>query len=149
METLLKECNLRFAACATPFEEARSTLQAVREAGFLTGCITNGRPCMQHHKLDVSGLRPWLDTVLVSGEEGVHKPDAELFYRAAARLGVAPEDCVFVGDHPKNDIEGAKNAGMQTVYMDAFALQKPVDAPRIERLSELLPLLRKHRQEKG
>lgn len=131
-EELSEECYLRFSAMATPFDDAVQALRLLRSHGLAVGCITNGLPRMQNRKLDVSGLRPWLDITVVSGEEGVHKPDAEPFFRAAARLGVACEDCVYVGDHPINDLQGAVNAGMQPLYMDAFALHNaPENIPAV------------------
>lgn len=135
---LKRECNLWFAGMTAPFEDAEATLRALRDDGLLTGCVTNGNSSMQHRKLEVSGLMPLLDALLVSGDEGVHKPDPELFRRAAARLGVAPEDCLFVGDHPVNDLAGAAGAGMRVLYPDLFGLHAAgPDIPAVNRLSEI------------
>ena len=91
--------------------------------------------------MDFSGLRPLLDAVLVSMDEGVHKPNPELFRRAAARLGLSPSQCVFVGDHPVNDIEGAIGAGMRAVFIDTRSPSCAFDdVPVIRSLSELLTL---------
>ncbi len=74
----------------------------------------------------------------------VHKPDAEIFRRAAARLGVACQNCIYVGDHPVNDIQGALGAGMRAVYINAYGSDvHPEDAPEIGNLNELLELLPK------
>ncbi len=116
-EVLFKEYQRLFPAYVQLYDGARETLEALRDRGYRLGIITNGPLVQQHRKLDVSGLRPLLDTVLVSSEEGIHKPDPELFCRAAARLGLAPSQCVYVGDHPENDIEGALTAGMQAVFL--------------------------------
>ncbi len=53
----------------------------------------------------------------MSGEEGVRKPDPEIFRRALVRLGVAAHEALFVGDHPVADIEGAHGAGLLPVWM--------------------------------
>jgi putative hydrolase of the HAD superfamily len=55
--------------------------------------------------------------VLVSGEFGVRKPDPKIFQTAYERLQVQPEDCLMVGDNLTADIEGARNVGMQAVWM--------------------------------
>ena len=41
---------------------------------------------------------PYLDTVLLSEDEGVEKPSREIFQRACQRLGIKPEETVHVGD---------------------------------------------------
>lgn len=106
-------------------------LRALREKGYVLGIVTNGDVRMQNKKLDVCGLRPLFDTVVISGEEGVAKPDPEIFRRAAARLGVAPADCVFVGDHPEKDMQGAHKADMTPVFMQAGGLYPPPDGVRV------------------
>ncbi len=48
---------------------------------------------------------------------GFSKPDVRLFLRACHRLGVAPTDCVMVGDRIDNDIVPARTVGMPTVLL--------------------------------
>jgi len=48
---------------------------------------------------------------------GLSKPDVRLFLRACHRLGVAPADCVMVGDRIDNDIVPARTVGMPTVLL--------------------------------
>lgn len=122
---LVAETRRDFPRHTTLFPRVTEMLAALREKGYLLGIVTNGDPMIQGRKLDVCGLRPWFDTVVIAGEEGVAKPDPEIFRRAAARLGVAPEDCVFVGDHPEKDIAGAAAVGMQTRFVKASGLFSP------------------------
>jgi FMN phosphatase YigB (HAD superfamily) len=51
---------------------------------------------------------------VVSGQEGVTKPDARIFEILCARAGVAPADCLFIDDGPHN-VEGARAVGMDAV----------------------------------
>ena len=51
----------------------------------------------------------------MSGTHGFRKPDPRLFLRAADDLGVAPSECVMVGDRIDNDIAPARLLGMRTV----------------------------------
>jgi len=138
IDELIAECRTVLATETALFPDAVETLTRLRAQGFLTGTVTNGYSAMQGRKLDVSGLRPLLDLTVVSGDEGVHKPAPELFRRAAARLGIACEDCVYVGDHPYYDMEGAAAAGMRRVFIDAYDRGiAPAGVPVITRLSEL------------
>lgn len=57
------------------------------------------------------------DTIVLSGEEGVTKPNPLMYERAAERLDVAPEECVMVDDMERN-CAGARNVGMRAVLFD-------------------------------
>lgn len=54
-------------------------------------------------------------TLVVSGQEGVMKPDARIYHMLCDRAGVAPEDCVFIDDGLHN-VEGAKAVGMDGIH---------------------------------
>ena len=97
---------------------AEAILASCRASGLRTAIITNGSSAMQRAKLRALGLGERVDTILVSEEEGVSKPSSEIFHRAAERLGVRPEQCVFVGDNPIADVDGARKAGMIDVWIE-------------------------------
>jgi len=97
-------------------EGAVDVLAWCRDAGLRTAIITNGRAAMQRPKIERLGVASLVDEVLVSGEEGIAKPDTELFVRAAERLNVSPSDCAFVGDNPHTDIAGAEASGMHAIW---------------------------------
>ncbi len=58
-----------------------------------------------------------LDGLVDAGVDGVRKPDAAAYELIARRLGVRPEDAVFVDDQPTN-VLGARRAGMHAVFLD-------------------------------
>lgn len=100
------------------FPNSPVLLRELKKRGYITGVITNGPSILQNHKMNTSGLRPYCDIVVVSGDVGVHKPDPELFIYTAEKLGLKSEECVYVGDHPINDIKGALDAGMKAIRMN-------------------------------
>jgi putative hydrolase of the HAD superfamily len=120
-------------------EDTSRTLRALRKRGLKLGVVTNGPGFRQRRKIAALGLADAFDAILVSEEEGVCKPEAELFRRALARCGVAPHEALFVGDHPIADVEGAHRAGLKAVWK-AVPYWPPViaEAPAIRQLSELL-----------
>ncbi len=144
----LRVFSLDFAAACRPRPETIHVLRELRRRGYLIGAVTNGFRFLQNHKLGFAGLPPLLDISVVSGDEKIHKPRAAIFRRAATRLGLPCEACLFVGDHPVNDIGGAKAAGMKAVRIDfGFPAGHPIyDDPvppetvEIRRLEELLDL---------
>ncbi len=141
-EALFEEYMRCFPSHTALFADSADTLRELRKRGYLVGIITNGSRFMQNRKLDISGLRPLLDIAVVSGDERIHKPDKELFLRTAARLCLAPEQCLYVGDHPVNDIQGALSAGMKAVFIRAGQFSSPeADVPVINTPHELLEML--------
>ncbi len=100
------------------FEHSIPLLKELKNRGYKVGVITNGPSYLQNHKMDESGLRPYCDIVVVSGDVGVHKPDPELFRLTAERLGLDTDECIYVGDHPVNDIKGALDSGMKAIRMN-------------------------------
>lgn len=100
------------------FEHTVPLLKELKKRGKLVGVITNGPSYLQNHKMDESGLREYCDIVVVSGDLGVHKPDKRIFELTAERLGLKCEECVYVGDHPINDIQGALSSGMSAIRMN-------------------------------
>jgi FMN phosphatase YigB (HAD superfamily) len=78
------------------------------------------------------GVHPRLGTAfgvtVVSGREGVTKPDARIFRALCDRAGVAPADCLFIDDGPHN-VEGARAVGMDAVcFTGAPALERDLAA---------------------
>lgn len=138
-ELLWKEFQRRFPFYSVLFPETKAVLRELKRRGYRLGVITNGAMPQQHLKVDDVGLRPLLDVVLVEGEEGVGKPRAEVFLRAARRLCVAPENCVYVGDYPPNDIVGAQAAGMTPLYIDVYGRNLCPDG--VEAITSLTDLL--------
>lgn len=100
------------------FDDAIPLLKELHKRNIKTGIITNGPSVLQHTKLDNSGLLPYCDITVASGDYDFAKPQAQIFLYTAAQLGLKPEECLYVGDHPVNDIEGALGAGMKAVRMN-------------------------------
>ncbi|MBQ3879779.1 MAG: HAD family hydrolase [Oscillospiraceae bacterium] len=120
------------------------TVLRLKERGYNVSILTNGPLVQQNAKIDAAGFRPWFSEITVSEAIGVAKPDPEAFYIACRNTGVLPEETVYVGDYGKNDIAGARAAGMPTIWYGAYmtwdeAIER-ADA-EIFALPELLALL--------
>jgi putative hydrolase of the HAD superfamily len=63
-------------------------------------------------------LAPRFSAIVVSALAGVSKPSARIFEEALARTGVAADEVVHVGDHPAEDYEGARAAGLSALLLD-------------------------------
>ncbi len=111
-----------FEAFADPalwhvFPEVGEVLATLSSAGLRLAVVSNWDSRLEA-LLGRLGLAGFFDATLVSALEGVEKPGAEIFRRAAARLAVAAGECVHVGDSPLDDYRGAESAGMRAVLVD-------------------------------
>lgn len=104
------------AALLSVRPEILDGLRRLRQMGLKIGLISNAG-LDEVEAWDESPLAPLFDAVLVSCHEGIMKPDPQIYRRAAARLGVSPEGCLYVGDGGSSEHEGAREAGMRTVLM--------------------------------
>lgn len=74
--------------------------------------VTNGHPMMQRQKLEALALEPYFQTIVYCDDIGAPKPSKRGLELALDTLGVAAEDCVFVGDNPDTDGLAALAAGV-------------------------------------
>jgi len=141
---LVEDFNSRFGKAVVMLEGSVQTLQELKRRGYMLGMVTNGNSLLQNTKLDTAGIRDLFDMAVVSDDIGIWKPDKGIFEYAMQTLGVTPEESLFVGDHPLNDIQGALGAGMHVVWVDygSFAGQATPGVPAIKNVRELLPLLK-------
>jgi putative hydrolase of the HAD superfamily len=98
------------------FEDVEAALGQLRR--FRLGVITNGDGDQQRAKLIALGLGEAFEVVICSGDVGFAKPDPRIFELAAARLGVPPNRCLFVGDRRDSDALGAVAAGMSALWLN-------------------------------
>ena len=98
-------------------------LRALYDRGVRLVALTNWSAETIHHALEVfPELFALFDDIVVSGAEGVAKPDQEIFQILARRLGHPIEGVFYVDDHVRN-VDGARTAGMDAVHFtDAATL---------------------------
>jgi len=120
--TFFKYWSFFYPFSATFIPDALDTIQRLKAKGYKVGIITNGPIPMQNAKIDAVGFRHMFDVIVVSKAVGIEKPDPEIFLLTAEKIACTPDTCLYVGDHPRNDIFGAKQAGMQTAWMRGFEL---------------------------
>ena len=94
-----------------------SVLTEIREQGFKVGLITNGIHSTQSAKIDVLGIRDYFDSIIISGDTPYSKPEAGVFRLMADNLQVDVTEMIYVGDHPKFDVDGSRKAGCTPVWV--------------------------------
>lgn len=99
---------------------AREALDALAE-NYLVAAITNGARVAQTAKMDELGLDSAFERIVYAGEDTLAKPDPEPFEVALDALGVAAERAVHVGNSLANDVVGATEAGICSVWIPCEA----------------------------
>ena len=100
--------------------------------------ITNGFQEVQHTKLNGSGMEPYFETLTVSEEVGVKKPNPEIFLYAMQKAGATPEESLMIGDEMEVDIDGARAAGMDQLFFNPSGVE--TDGERTYEVRSLLDI---------
>jgi putative hydrolase of the HAD superfamily len=101
----------RMFAHIRPDAEMVEALRRARTQGVRTGLISNS---MGAGRYDRSSFPELFDGVVISGDEGMHKPEPEIYRLGCERVGLEPAECVFVDDLREN-CDGAAAVGMTAV----------------------------------
>jgi HAD superfamily hydrolase (TIGR01549 family) len=130
------------------FPEALDVLK-VLNTRFCLALITNtqGQPVSGTHRLrEFPEIEKYFQVILVAGENGIPpKPDPAPFRRCLQSLEVDPAEAVYVGDDWRNDVCGARGAGLHAVWIQHAGVKRTwpaveTDVPVITRLDELYGL---------
>jgi putative hydrolase of the HAD superfamily len=142
-QMLLQDYEQQFQHHCISFPGLVEMLISLKKQGYLLGIVSNGWGEFQTYAIEGLGIKGYFDVILISDFEQIRKPQAEIFHRAAQRLGVIHQECVFVGDNPEADIIGAKNAGMKTIWKRNLSWQEAKEANAIiDELHEIPSLLK-------
>jgi putative hydrolase of the HAD superfamily len=110
-------------------------LEALASAGVRMAVVSNWDERLRT-VLKAVKLHDYFETIIASHDIGFTKPSSVIFEQAAKKLGVPPGGILHVGDHPREDVEGAQAAGFQSVLLDRTAL--PIPNQRIASLDAVL-----------
>lgn len=128
--------------CWGLYPETLDTLTRLRERGFELGIISNFDSRL-FNVLRALGLQGLFNTVTISSMARSAKPAQRIFRQALEKHAADPGEAVHVGDSMRDDVEGARAAGLHAVLVEREAGPSPVPAvPTIRTLDGLLPLLK-------
>ena len=97
-----------------PYPDACECIKAFKDAGLKIGMLSDFPP---DQKGSIWGLRELCDVCIGAEESGALKPSKYAFGTLALKLGVKPEEILYVGNSYKYDILGAHHAGMKTAFL--------------------------------
>ena len=105
-----------YARFAVGFASLVETLSELRNRDLRLAIVSNGRAAPQSPVIQTLGIGDFFHSIVISKVEGLAKPDSRIFELALDRLGVTSTNAVFVGNHPREDIQGAQQAGLRAIW---------------------------------
>ena len=105
--------------CSTAYDGVHEFLQSLKEANYIMSIVTNGLKEVQRRRLDRLQLTHFFDSIIVSDEIGVAKPNIEYFDVVYQSIPNPPNksETLIIGDGLKSDILGGKNFGISTCWI--------------------------------
>lgn len=132
----------QFGLSAVAMPGAKSLLTELKQRGYKLAVISNGGHATRLNILQGLGFSHYFDAIVSSGLLGISKPNPEIFLHTSHQLGISAQHCLYVGDHPRNDIQGATDAGMTAIWLEGFhdaGEHRPIN--RIQNLAEIKQFL--------
>ena len=117
--------------------EILTMFEELKRKGIKIGLISN---CYSEEAIEIrkSKLFPYFDVCYLSCEQGVKKPDPEIFIRCMEELQVKAEECIFVGDGGSQELEASGSIGMKP--LQAIWYFKEGSLHRIKPMDEYVQL---------
>ncbi len=130
--------------------DALTALRGIKDLGLRIGLISNtgmtpGATFRTY--LANTGMLGYFDALTFSDEVKLSKPCNEIFLMTLRSLGASPAQTVHVGDHIQHDIAGAKECGLNTVWITGFSERTEPDDPctepdeTVDSLGEVVPAI--------
>lgn len=109
-----------FGAHAVAMPGAVELLSQLKAKGFQLALVSNGGHATRLNILKGLGFEAYFDLIVSSELAGVAKPNTQIFHYTSEQLGLEAAQCLFIGDHPINDVYGAEQAGMNALLLEGF-----------------------------
>jgi HAD superfamily hydrolase (TIGR01662 family) len=110
-----------------PRPDVSDVVKELSRRGYVLGIIANTITESEIPDwMESDGLTDYFKAVVLSSKVRIRKPNPEIYWEAARRVGVAPERCAYVGDNPVRDVEGCRAAGfgMMIILVEPDTLKK-------------------------
>jgi len=111
---LFRICSIEYLRLYPDVPEALKTL---REKGYRLWLLSNAQRVFTAYELRQLGLGEQLDGIYISSDYGCRKPDVRFYKALLEEQKLDASKCLMIGNDRETDIAGAKNAGMDTLYM--------------------------------
>jgi putative hydrolase of the HAD superfamily len=116
IESVLADRVAAIRADITLRQDAVPVLATLQNFGLATAIISDCGPELPEIAATLP-IHPFVNTSVFSIEVGCRKPDPAIYLIACGRLGLDPDDCLYVGDGGSHELTGAEAVGMTAVRL--------------------------------
>ena len=105
------------------YQDSMEFLRALKKDGYKLALVSNAASDLAVRKAAKQlGIAKFFDTIVISSQVGIRKPNSAVYMEALNALKVKPSEAVFIGDLISTDITGAKQLGMKAILkINAFS----------------------------
>lgn len=111
------------------FPDTVACLEGLKKAGKKIYLLSNAQRSFTWQELEMTGLIPYFDGILISSDEGCMKPDPEFYNVCCERYQLDKAQSVMVGNELKSDMAGANAAGIDGFYINRSPVFHEEEAP--------------------
>jgi putative hydrolase of the HAD superfamily len=110
------------------YPDALAAIEMFRARGIKLALITNGNAEPQWRKIERFSLTELFDCILVEGDVGVGKPEAQIYLLALEQLGVSADETWMIGDNYEWEIEMPQRLGIKGIWIDHKGVGIPANS---------------------
>lgn len=123
------------------YPDVEPTLSGLKKEGIRIGLVSNGFKKDLNRVLSELGLEKWFDIIVCIDSCNCAKPNKEIFLYTLQKLGIKPDETIFVGDSVMQDYQGALGVGIKPYLIDRDG-KISSNYNKLTRLTEILELIK-------
>lgn len=108
-----------FSKAIYPYEDSENILEYLTNKGYIITVATNGLMKLQYPRILNSSLGKYITQIVASEEVGYNKPDPSIFNKILLDNKFLPKEAIVIGDSLSNDIQGAINANIKSIWLNS------------------------------
>ena len=112
------------------YKGVKETLGELRRRRKRVFLLSNAQSDFTRPEIEMLGLTKYFDGIFLSSEQGWKKPSPMFFCRLLEEYHLEPSECIMIGNDEAADIIGARNVGMDTLYIHTAI--SPVEHGRVK-----------------
>jgi 2-haloacid dehalogenase len=109
------------------FDDVQPAMERIADLGYDQYVISNGDPDMLDHMIEQAGINDVIEDTISADEVETFKPEVEIYRHSAGRTGTPINDILHISGGTMRDVWGAKNAGMQTAWLNREEKHYPIE----------------------
>ncbi len=118
-------------------EGTEDLLQYLTNKNYTLHILSNGFEEVTYKKCELSGIKPFFETITSADEINIRKPQPEIFDYSLKKSGAIKENSIIIGDDWIADVEGGLAFGMDAIFFDVFDDDFETDVKTVKKLSEI------------